>query len=59
RFIRNESGRKFNPGKIPIKEVDIEQGILKKVGKAVKAGSKELQHNPRARSAVMRIASRV
>lgn len=59
RFIRSESGRKFNPGKIPIKEVDIEQGILKTVGKAVKAGSKELQHNPRARSAVMRIASRV
>jgi 16S rRNA (cytosine1402-N4)-methyltransferase len=59
RFIRHESGRKFNPGKLPIKEVDIEHGILKKVGKAVKAGQQELQSNQRARSAVMRIAERV
>lgn len=59
RFIRNESGRKFNPGKMPIKEVDIEQGILKKVGKAVKPGKYEVQENPRARSAVMRVAERV
>jgi 16S rRNA (cytosine1402-N4)-methyltransferase len=59
RFIRHESGRKFNPGKLPIKEVDIEHGILKKVGKAVKAGKQELQNNQRARSAVMRIAERV
>lgn len=59
RFIRNESGRKFNPGKLPIKEVDIEQGVLISVGKAVKAGKQELQKNPRARSAVMRVAERV
>ncbi|MEI6270693.1 MAG: 16S rRNA (cytosine(1402)-N(4))-methyltransferase RsmH, partial [Methylococcaceae bacterium] len=31
RFIRNESGAKYNPGKLPIKEVDIAKGILKKV----------------------------
>lgn len=59
RFINNESGRKNNPGKLPIKEVDIEQGMLKKVGKAVKAGKLEVQENPRARSAIMRIAERV
>lgn len=33
RFIRDESGYKYNPGKLPIKEVDIEQGALKKSGK--------------------------
>lgn len=59
RFIRNESGRKFNPGRLPIKEADIEQGILKKMGKPVKATKLELQNNPRARSAVMRVAERV
>lgn len=59
RFIRNESGRKYNPGKLPVKEVDIEQGILRKVGKAVKASKHEVQQNPRARSAVMRVAERV
>lgn len=59
RFIRNESGRKFNPGKLPIKEVDIEQGLLQRVGKACKAGKQELQVNPRARSAVLRVAEKV
>ncbi len=59
RFIRNESGRKFNPGKLPIKETDIERGLLKKVGKFIKAGKLELQKNPRARSAVLRVAERV
>lgn len=58
RFIRNESGRKYNPGKLPIKEVDIEQGLLKKVGKAIHATKQEVELNPRARSAVMRIAER-
>jgi len=59
RFIRHESGRKVNPGRLPVKEIDIEQGILKRMGKAVKAGKAELQKNPRARSAVMRVAERV
>lgn len=59
RFIRNESGRKFNPGRLPIKEADIEQGVLKKMGKPIKATQLELQKNPRARSAVMRVAERV
>jgi len=32
---------------------------LKLVGKAIKAGVKELELNPRARSAVLRIAERI
>ena len=59
RFIRNESGAKYNPGKLPIKEVDIAKGILKKVSKALKADTQEIRQNPRARSAVMRVAERV
>ncbi|MCK4842685.1 MAG: 16S rRNA (cytosine(1402)-N(4))-methyltransferase RsmH [Methylococcales bacterium] len=59
RFIRQESGRKFNPGKLPVKEADIEQGLLKKASKAIKAGKEEIQKNPRARSAVMRVAERI
>ena len=59
RFIRNESGAKYNPGKLPIKEVDIAKGILKKVSKALKADAQEIRQNPRARSAVMRVAERV
>ncbi|SJM92341.1 16S rRNA (cytosine(1402)-N(4))-methyltransferase RsmH [Crenothrix polyspora] len=59
RFIRSEAGAKFDPGKLPIKEVDIARGALIKIGKALKAGKTELAENPRARSAVMRIAERV
>jgi len=59
RFIRAESGAKYNPGKLPIKEIDIAKGILKITGKALKAGAQEIAQNPRARSAVMRVAERV
>lgn len=58
-FIRLEAGAKFNPGKLPVKEADIGKGMLKKIGKAIKAGEQETMLNPRARSAVMRVAERV
>jgi len=59
RFIRDESGAKYNPGKLPIKEADIAKGLLKKVGKSLKAGQQEVSQNPRARSAIMRVAEKV
>ncbi len=59
RFIRSESGRKYDPLKLPIKEVDLEQGLLKKVGKMMRASKEEVASNSRSRSAVMRIAERV
>jgi 16S rRNA (cytosine1402-N4)-methyltransferase len=59
RFIRDESGAKYNPGRLPIKEVDVAKGILKVIGKALKAGKQEISQNPRARSAIMRVAERV
>jgi 16S rRNA (cytosine1402-N4)-methyltransferase len=58
-FIRFESGAKFDPGKLPVKEADIGKGVLRKIGKAIKAGERETQGNPRARSAVMRVAERI
>ncbi len=59
RFIRHESGRKYNPGRLPVQEKDIERGRLKKVGKVIRAGNDELQQNPRARSAIMRVAEKL
>ena len=59
RFIRDESGAKHNPGKLPIKEVDIQKGILQKINKAIKADAQEIKQNPRARSAVMRVAEKI
>lgn len=59
RFIRGESGLKHNPGKLPVKEQDIAKGQLKKVGKTIRAQAGELQFNPRARSAIMRVAEKL
>ncbi|MDD4915572.1 MAG: 16S rRNA (cytosine(1402)-N(4))-methyltransferase RsmH [Methylococcales bacterium] len=59
RFIRAESGPRSDPGRLPVKEQDIEHGLLKKVGKSIRAESEEVRQNPRARSAVMRVAEKV
>ncbi|MGZ8163442.1 MAG: 16S rRNA (cytosine(1402)-N(4))-methyltransferase RsmH [Methylobacter sp.] len=59
RFIRDESGAKYDPGKLPVKEADIAKGSLKKIGKSLKAGKQEIIQNPRARSAIMRVAERI
>lgn len=59
RFIREESGRKNNPGRLPVKEQDIAKGQLKKVGKSIRATEWEVQQNPRARSAIMRVAEKI
>lgn len=59
RFINQEAGGKYQPGKLPILERDIQKGDLRKVGKAFKASEAETRQNPRARSAVMRVAEKV
>lgn len=58
-FMHHESGAKHDPGRLPVRQVDIVQGALKKVGKAIKAGPAELQVNVRARSAIMRVAEKL
>lgn len=58
RFIRDQSGAKNDPGKLPVRERDIEQGLLRKIGKSIRAQAQELRDNPRARSAVMRVAEK-
>jgi 16S rRNA (cytosine1402-N4)-methyltransferase len=59
RFIKNESSAKYNPTKLPIKEVDMAKGLLKKISKALVADPQEVTQNPRSRSAVMRVAEKV
>lgn len=59
RFINAESGRKHDPGRLPVKQADIKPGLLKKIGKPLKASEQEIADNPRARSAVMRVAERI
>jgi 16S rRNA (cytosine1402-N4)-methyltransferase len=58
RFMRSESSAKY-VGKLPIKEADIEKGVLTVLSKAIKPSQSEIELNPRSRSAVMRVAERV
>lgn len=58
RFIRAETGRKSNPGRLPVRERDIERGRLISIGKPLRASQEELRYNPRARSAIMRTAEK-
>ena len=56
RFMRDMAqGDKF-PRNLPIRAADIPQGKLRLVGKAIQASVQELETNPRARSAVLRVA---
>ncbi|MBM4206441.1 MAG: 16S rRNA (cytosine(1402)-N(4))-methyltransferase RsmH [Gammaproteobacteria bacterium] len=57
-FIRNESGAKYDPGRLPVKQADIPQGRIIGKGKPLTAGALEIEQNPRARSAIMRVAEK-
>lgn len=58
RFIRDESRGKYTPSKLPQQPEELAAIRLIKRGKTIKASQQELEENPRARSAVMRIAQR-
>jgi 16S rRNA (cytosine1402-N4)-methyltransferase len=59
RFMRDMAQGDKMPIGLPIRAADIPQGKLKLCGKAVYAGEAELAVNPRARSAVLRVAERI
>jgi len=58
RFIREQEKGKPLPKGLPVMEKDILRR-MRSVGKAVKPGAEEISVNPRARSAVMRVAEKV
>ena len=58
RFIRENVQGKPIPRGLPVMEKDIVRR-MRSVGKAIKPGAKEIELNPRARSAVMRVAEKV
>ncbi len=58
RFLRDMSRGDVLPKGVPVMEKQLQPGILKIVGKPVRASEGELQANPRARSAIMRIAEK-
>jgi 16S rRNA (cytosine1402-N4)-methyltransferase len=58
RFMRDESRPPRLPSRLPIRAADLPPPKLRLVGKPVYAGDEEVAANPRARSAVMRVAER-
>ena len=57
-FIRKEAKGDDFPPDLPVLDSQLKRR-LKTVGKAIKAGKAELAENPRARSAVLRVAEKV
>jgi len=57
-FMRDMAEGDKLPRNVPIRASEVPQGRVILIGKAIKAGAAELAANPRARSAVMRVAER-
>jgi 16S rRNA (cytosine1402-N4)-methyltransferase len=58
RFMREQSTADKLPRGLPVRAKDIPPAPMRIVGKAVKAGEAEVKANPRARSAVLRVAEK-
>jgi len=58
RFFKHKCEGKQLPPDLPVMDIEVERH-MKLIGKAIKAGKSEVQKNPRARSAVLRIAEKL
>ncbi len=59
RYMRGQVFRDDLPRNLPLRAADLPPPRLRLVGKPVKAGAEEVAANPRARSAVMRVAEKL
>lgn len=57
-FVRGEQNRDDLPANFPVMAKDLPLPTMKMVGKAMKPSVEEVKRNPRARSAVLRVAER-
>lgn len=57
-FIRSRSQADTLPKGVPVRAADLPRPQLTAIGKAVKASEAEVRRNPRARSAVLRVAEK-
>ncbi|HEX8925153.1 MAG TPA: 16S rRNA (cytosine(1402)-N(4))-methyltransferase RsmH [Terriglobales bacterium] len=58
-FMRDMAQGDKLPKHVPIRAADVPQGKLRLIGKAIQASPDEVAANPRARSAVLRVAERL
>jgi 16S rRNA (cytosine1402-N4)-methyltransferase len=56
--MREQASTDNLPKNLPLRSVDLPRPRLRLVGKPVKADGREIAANPRARSAVMRVAEK-
>jgi 16S rRNA (cytosine1402-N4)-methyltransferase len=57
-FIQSEAHRDDLPANFPVRAKDLPQPRMQAIGRAIKPSNDEVRQNPRARSAVMRVAER-
>ena len=57
RFMQH-AARPIVPRRLPLREAEMPQPVLRLVGRAVRASEQETRRNPRARSAILRVAER-
>ncbi|MGZ5034119.1 MAG: 16S rRNA (cytosine(1402)-N(4))-methyltransferase RsmH [Usitatibacter sp.] len=58
RFIRDRASGDKLPKGVPVRAAELPPAQLRAIGKAMKASEAEVQRNPRARSAVLRVAEK-
>lgn len=58
-FLRDAASADHLPRDMPIRARDLGRATLKLIGKPVRASTAEISANPRARSAIMRVAEKV
>ena len=57
-FLRDQASADRLPKNVPVRAADIPPAPLRVVGKAVRPSAAEVADNPRARSAILRVAER-
>lgn len=58
RFIRKQVQGEQLPHDLPVTHIEV-NARLRSIGKPIRAGENEIKNNPRARSAIMRVAERI